>query len=153
MNGKVINNLRRNVKPIMTRPLSSFAKTLLMLMAAGILFPLQMFSQANDTTIVAESKASTLKYLKSEALLEQEKRQNKIFIDQFEIDLSVHKEAIVLVKTRIKNSPDVDNGHNVANVNMGSVVKVYKYFRKDKSYAVKYNNKWGFLPASMIQEL
>jgi len=110
-------------------------------------------AQETDSVYYAENEATSLKFLKSEALIEQEKRENKEFIREFKIDLTEYSEAIVLAKTRIKSSSNTEEGHDVANVEVGSVVKAYKHCKKNKSWAVKYKNKWGFLPESVLQEL
>ncbi len=152
MNGKVVKNLRRNVKPV-TRDISSCRKLILILIAMALIVPRLLFSQDTDSLIYAESEATSLKYLKSAALLEQESRANKAFIKAYKIDLSTSKEAIVLVKTRIKDDSNIEEGNDVANVDMGTVVKIYRYCKKYRSYAVKHKNKWGFLPETVLQEL
>ena len=110
-------------------------------------------AQETDSVFLAENEATSLKFLKSKALLEQEKRESKGFIKEFKIDLTEYNEAIVLVKTRMKSLPDTEKGNDLLNVEIGSVVKTYKYCKKNKSWAVKYKNKWGFLPETVLQEL
>ncbi|MCB0807316.1 MAG: hypothetical protein KDC05_16075 [Bacteroidales bacterium] len=152
MNGKVINNLRRNFKP-KSRKLPSTVKATVFLTLVALIMPVFAISQESDSVYYADSKSSTLKYLKCTALLEKEKRESKDFINTNKIDLAEYQEAIVLIKTRIKNDPDTETGRDVANVDIGSVVKIYKFCRKNKSWAVKYKNKWGFLPESALQVL
>ncbi|MCF8369520.1 MAG: hypothetical protein K9G76_10795 [Bacteroidales bacterium] len=109
------------------------------------------FAQESDSLAFGESKATTLKFLKSMATIEQEKCDKALFFEKFNIDLTENKEASVIEKIRIKKEPSQSAEDCTTEIPAGSIVKLYNYYEKDKFWAVKFNNKWGFIPDGAVK--
>lgn len=110
-------------------------------------------AQMSDTLAFADSKASRLKYLKSMALEDQEKCEKATFLEKFNIDLTNFKEAKTLANSQFKKEPSDDSECCKQVIPSGSIVKLYTFYPEEKYWAVKYENKWGFLPDMIVKGL
>ena len=149
--------IKTKVSPSTTCPLnilsaSTIRKFLLMAVffVASVSYSL---AQVSDTLAFADSKSSRLKYLKSLALEDQEKCEKATFLENFGIDLTNCKEAKTLANSEFKKGPS-DGAESCKEViPSGSIVKLYNFYPDENYWAVKYGNKWGFLPDMLVKRL
>ncbi|MEZ5197718.1 MAG: energy transducer TonB [Bacteroidales bacterium] len=102
-----------------------------------------IFSQTTDDQNMAINNAE-----KPNLLLETKEEVN--FVDLFEINTGVVKKAKTLGDTYMRKSPSADAEHLDQVIPQGTIVETYNYFPKEASWAIKFNNTWGFVPATMI---
>ncbi|MEZ5083570.1 MAG: hypothetical protein R2750_08985 [Bacteroidales bacterium] len=126
-------------------------RKLLITMVLFIAFVSFSYAQISDTLTFADNKSSRLKYLKSIAIEEQEKCEKATFLEKFNIDLTSFKEAKIVKDMRFKKEPS-DTAENCKSViPSGSIVKLFNFYPNEKYWAVKYENKWGFLPDKSVK--
>ncbi|MCD4695571.1 MAG: hypothetical protein K8S16_04950 [Bacteroidales bacterium] len=108
-------------------------------------------AQESDSLAFGESKAVTLKYLKSISTIEQDKCDKALFFEKFDINLTASREAKALEKIIVKVEPNQQSENCKVAIPEGSIVKLYNYYEEEKYWAVKYTNKWGFIPGSAVK--
>lgn len=136
--------------PFVFHSRSSIRKLLMtmVLIIASVSFSM---AQVSDTLAFADSRSSRVKYLKSMAIEEQEKCEKASFLENFDIDLTLCKEAMIIEKSQFKKAPGIKAENCKVEVPLGSIVKLYNYYPEEKYWAVKYENKWGFLPDASVK--
>ncbi|HPE58095.1 MAG TPA: hypothetical protein P5514_05840 [Bacteroidales bacterium] len=121
-----------------------------------IILVLAMFTpvlkaQESDTLSMGESKAQTLKYLKSLATIEKENCDRAKFIEEYEIDLTSAQEVLITKDSWIKREPADDAKNCNTLIPQNAIVKIYSSSCSPGFYAVKYKNKWGFISADVVE--
>lgn len=102
-----------------------------------------IFSQTTDDQNMAIADAEN-----PDLLLETKEEVN--FVDLFEINTNLVKKAKTLGETYMRKSPLPDSENLEQAIPQGTIVETYNYFPKEASWAIKYNNTWGFVSATMI---
>jgi len=74
------------------------------------------------------------------------------FIKDYEINIMVGKKAKILCETQLKAKPD-DSGETLHTIAAGVVVETFRYFPKEALWAIKFNNTWGFVPATAVMPI
>lgn len=72
------------------------------------------------------------------------------FITQYGLETSVIEIYITLEDVNIRNKPDFNGGTYDIVIPEGSTVEVYKYLAKQAFYIVRYDDVWGFIPATTV---
>lgn len=102
-----------------------------------------IFSQTTDDQKMAINDAK-----KPDLLLETNEEVS--FVDLFEINTSAIKKAKTLGEAYMRKSPSPNSENLEQTIPQGSIVETYNYFPKEAVWAIKYNNTWGFVSATMI---
>ena len=74
------------------------------------------------------------------------------FIKDFEINITVGKKAKILSETQLKAKPD-DSGETLFTIAAGVVVETFRYLPKEALWAIKFNETWGFVPATAVMPI
>lgn len=102
-----------------------------------------IFSQATDDQNMAINNAE-----KPELLLQANEEVD--FVEMFEINTGVVKKAKTLGETYMRRAPSTDAENLEITIPQGTIVETYNYFPKEAMWAIKFNNVWGFVSATMI---
>lgn len=74
------------------------------------------------------------------------------FIKDYEINITVGKKAKILSETQLKAKPD-DSGETLLTIAAGVVVETFRYLPKEALWAIRFNDTWGFIPATSVMPI
>jgi TonB family protein len=82
--------------------------------------------------------------------LKVESNHSLNFPEIYEINIANFTKAKILCDAIARVAPSINAEKMEFTIPQGSIVETYKYFPKDASWAVKYNDKWCFVSATSI---
>ena len=150
----VKGNLIKRAGESLTKRLNAhpyFSKGVLIIFLILFMLP-TIKSQEADTLSMSDSKAQTLKYLKSLATIEKENCEKSKFFETYDIDLTSGKEVLITKSSWIKREPAEDSKNCNTLIPENSIVKIYDSSCSSEFYAVKFKNKWGFVNADIVEQ-
>lgn len=71
------------------------------------------------------------------------------FIRDYEININVGKKAKILSEVQLKAKPE-NSSETLLTLSAGVVVETFRYLPKEASWAVRFNDSWGFVPATAV---
>jgi TonB family protein len=71
------------------------------------------------------------------------------FTEKYEINTNLSKKAKILSETQLRTRPAASS-EQIQLIVAGTIVETYKYFPKEAAWAIKYDENWGFVPATVI---
>jgi hypothetical protein len=125
-------------------------KTILFI-CTGLIISQVAISQQEEQVLYGETKGQTLKYLRSMSSFdESDKDDRSLFIQKFGIDLNTSSDAKVINDCMLKSEPSARAHNSNLMIPRGTRVKVYENADNAAFYAVRFRNKWGFIPESAV---
>lgn len=112
-----------------------------------------IWAQESDSIAYGSNKASTLKYLRSIASEENNKIESDYFIKTYEINTRKCDDATIVDDVRIKKGPSTEATSSYIIIPKGALVKMYKIFPEENYWAIKYKEKWGFVPEKALKKI
>ncbi|MBN2172843.1 MAG: energy transducer TonB [Bacteroidales bacterium] len=112
-----------------------------------LLFGGYLFAQTTDTET---DNMAISDQPKPELRVETEEDAQLNFMELFEIKAENSKKAKTLGEALFRKEPNPSSENWDFVIPQGTIVETYKYFPKEAAWAIKYNNHWGFVSATMI---
>jgi TonB family protein len=84
--------------------------------------------------------------------IKKEVSGNNDFIIKYNINTNQGKKAKILSETHLRTGTELSS-EQFQMISTGTNIETYKYFPKDAVWAIKYNEYWGFVPATAIMIL
>lgn len=75
------------------------------------------------------------------------------FADQYNFDMRFNTFKEVTYNTYLFLTPDLEMKGLIKPVPRGSVIKAYKLFKSENSWAVKFENDWGFISSDLLKKI
>ncbi|MFU8842444.1 MAG: hypothetical protein ACNA7V_01405 [Bacteroidales bacterium] len=127
-----------------------YIKTILFV-CLGFLVNQTAISQQEEQVLYGEAKVQNLKYLRSlSSLAKSEEGERSQFIQKFGIDLTSAMDARVMHDCWLKPEPSTRAHNSNSLIPRGTQVKIYKNADNTSFFAVRFRNKWGFIPESAV---
>lgn len=74
------------------------------------------------------------------------------FIRDYEINITVGKKAKILTEIPLKAQPE-NSSETLLTLSAGVVVETFRYLPKEASWAIRFNDTWGFVPATAVMPI
>jgi TonB family protein len=87
---------------------------------------------------------------KPEILLIDNSLNELNFTELYEININTPTKAKTLGDAVMRKEPVITSEQLELIIPQGAIVETFKYFPREATWAVKYNNTWGFVAATMI---
>jgi len=75
------------------------------------------------------------------------------FSEKYIFDMRFNTFKEITYNTYLFLSPSLEMTEIIRPVPRGSIIKAYKQFKSDNSWAVKFENDWGFISADMLKKI
>jgi hypothetical protein len=126
-------------------------KKILILFFGCMIAQVAISQQEEAPALYGDAKVQNLKYLRSLSSLEKsDEGERTQFVQKFAIDLNSVSDAKLLDDTWLKSEPSTRAHNTNTLIPKGTRVKVYKNGDNEAYFAVKFKNKWGFIPMDSI---
>jgi len=122
-------------------------RTALLLFSSAFVFCGYIFAQSTDVDL---DNMANNDQPKPDLKVEVEESLELNFIEFFEIKTENAKKAKTLGEAVFRKEPNPSSEHWDFMIPKGTIVETYKYFPKEAAWAIKFNNHWGFVSATMV---
>lgn len=75
------------------------------------------------------------------------------FSETYNFDMRFNTFKKVIYKTYLFAAPGLDMKDLLKPISKGTIVKAYKHFKETDSWAVKFENDWGFISGEMLMKM
>ena len=75
------------------------------------------------------------------------------FSEKYGFDMRFNTFKEVTYKTYLYSAPGLDKKYVIKPIPRGTIVKAYKHFKATESWAIKYENDWGFISEELLKKI